>query len=522
MPILSRLCLGTGFLVTGFLLATMAAARADTVLRVRLNADIRSTDPGINRDANTDGVVLHMVEGLVAFREDTSVGPLLADKIDVSEDGKAYSFTLRDRLKFHNGAPVTAEDVVWTWNRYLDPAQQWRCLPDFDGHGFAKIMSVEAKDARTVVFTLDKPSALFLATMARADCGGSGILHRDSVGADGKWKEPIGTGPFKMGEWRRGQFVELIKFDGYQSRGGARDGNTGGKEALVDKVRFLVVPDGSAAKAALLAGSLDVVADMPNSEVADLKDNPAVRMVISPTMSLNTILFQTKDPLLSDVRIRKAIALSIDTNQIAEVVSQGISKGNNSAIPSSSPFYKGVQSSGYKHDIEAAKKLLQEAGYKNQPIRLITNKRYDTMFDSAVLVQEMARQAGIRIELDVLDWATELDRYGKGDYQMMSFSYSARLDPSLNFDMFTGPKATQPRKVWDNREADALLRQSMDTADAAKRQTIFDQLHQLLLADVPMINLYNGGEVSTVRRNVEGFKGWATQTPRLWSVKLAS
>jgi len=89
-----------------------------------------------------------MVEGLVAFREDATVGPLLADKVDVSADGTVYTFTLRDGIRFHNGAPMTAEDVVWAWQRYLDPASKWRCLPELSG-GVAKILDVSAKDART-------------------------------------------------------------------------------------------------------------------------------------------------------------------------------------------------------------------------------------------------------------------------------------------------------------------------------------------------------------------------------------
>ena len=113
--------------------AMLAGAAEAQTLRARLNSDIRSTDPGTNRDGPTDGVVQHMVEGLVAFREDTSVGPLLAERYDVSDDGKTYTFTLRPGVRFHNGAPLTADDVVWSWQRYLDAATQWRCRPEFAG-----------------------------------------------------------------------------------------------------------------------------------------------------------------------------------------------------------------------------------------------------------------------------------------------------------------------------------------------------------------------------------------------------
>ena len=130
-------------------------------------------------------------------------------------------------------------------------------------------------------------------------------------------------------------------------------------------------------------------------------------------------------------------------------------------MPIGSPFYSAVQAQGYTQNIAQAKKLLAEAGYKGQPIKMIANKRYSSVFDAAVLVQAMAQAVGINIEIEVLDWAAQLDRYNKGDYQAMAFTYSARLDPSLSYEMLTGPKATQPRKVWDNPEAQELLRESM-------------------------------------------------------------
>ena len=151
---------------------------------------------------------------------------------------------------------------------------------------------------------------------------------------------------------------------------------------------------------------------------------------------------------------------------------------------------------------------------------MIANKRYSFVFDSAVLVQAMAQAVGLRIEIEVLDWATQLDRYSKGDYQAMAFVYSARLDPSLSFEMLTGPKATQPRKVWDNPEAQEMLRQSMLTTDTAKRQALFDEMHRRFIADVPMIVLFNGSELAAHRSSVKGYAGWLYPQPRFWGVSL--
>ena len=496
------------------------AAQSPGTVRIAINADIRTNDPGVNRDGNTDGVMMHVLEGLVGLTEKGDVAPLLAAKVEVSGDGKVYTFTLRDGLTFHNGQPVTSADVAWTWKRYLDPNTKWRCQSEFAGKGLTRIEAVEAPDPKTVVFRIDKPTALFLSVTARPDCGGSGFVHRDSVDAEGKWKGPIATGPFKFGEWKRGQYIELERFADYKSLPGARDGYVGGKKVEVERARFIVIPDPSAAKAALLAGSIDIVTDVSADDLAELKRRGDITLDAAPTMSVSAILMQTKDPVLQDVRVRRAIAHAIDTAEIAKAITQGTAKPNQSIMPIPSSYYGPVQEKRIAYDPALAKKLLAEAGYKGQPIKLLANKRYGPMFDAAVLAQAMMQQVGIAVEIEVLEWATQLDLYLKGSYQMMSFSYSARLDPALNYEMMSGPKATQPRKIWDNPEALKLLGESMVVADRARRQALFDQLHERFLADVPMLVLYNGVDISASGKRVRGYKGWAAGQPRLWGVTL--
>ena len=498
------------------------AAGAGQTLRIQINSDIRTTDPGGNRDDNTDNVLLHVGEGLVALREDTSVGPMLASKVDTSADGLTYTFTLRDGVKFQNGATLVADDVVWNWQRYLKPTSGWRCLPEFDGKGMTKVLSVEAPNPKTVVFRLERPSALFLTMMARPDCGSAAIVHRSSVNADGTWKGPVGTGPYKLKEWKRGQYVELTRFDGYTSRAEPRDGLTGGKKAEVENLRFVVIPDSAAAKAALYSGGIDAFVSPSPSDVIEMRKRTDVLVDTTPVMTMVALLLQTNDPVLKDVRVRRALALSLDTPEIARTVTEGLSAVNNSVVPSSSPYYDAAQAGGFKRDLAAAKKLLAEAGYRGQPIRMIANKRYEALYSAAVLVQAMASEAGINVELEVLDWATQLDRYTKGQYQSMAFIYSARIDPSLNYEMVSGDKAAQPRKVWDSPYAQTRLTESMVSRDKARRQVLFDEMHKQMLQDVPMIVLFNASDATAMRKSVVGFKGWAPAKPRFWNVRLAA
>ena len=490
------------------------------VLRLRINADIRSTDPGVNRDANTDALTAHLVEGLVAFREDTSVGLLLAQSVAMSADGTAYTFTLRPGLKFSNGAPLSSDDVLFAWHRYMRPETGWRCLSEFDGRGQSKVVKVDAPDPRTVVFVLDKPSALFLVTLARPDCGGTGIYHRSSLAADGSWRAPVGTGPFRLGEWKRNQSIELLRNEHYAALPGGMDGYTGNKAASVDKVRFMVIPDPSAAKGALISGGVDLISDVDDEDVAEYRKRGDLKLATAPSMDLNGVVMQTRDPLLKDARIRRAIALALDIPQMVDAITDGVSPASRSAIPPASPWYGPAQKAMSARDVPAARRLLAEAGYRGQTIHMLTTKRYPNLFTTAVLTQAMAAEAGLRVELEVLDWATLLEHYSRGTFQMMSYSYSSRLDPSLSYEMFTGDKAREPRKMWEDPEALRLLVQSMNETDRAKRQALFDRLDARLREDVPVIWTYSKVRTSAAQNWVVGFKGWPLGTPRAWGISL--
>jgi peptide/nickel transport system substrate-binding protein len=496
-------------------------AQAETLLRVAMNSDIRGTNPGVNRDSNTDTVIQHIVEGLVAHREDGSVGPLLASAVDVSKDGLVYTFRLRTDVKFHNGAPLTAADVVWSWKRYLDPATGWQCASSFDGRGRSRIDDIAAKDAGTVVFRISAPNALFLAEMASIQCGGGAILHRDSLNPDGTWKAPVSTGPFTIREWRRGQYLELAKYPGYSALPGQRDGYTGNKTPLVDAVRFVFIPEESVAKAALQRGDVDVLPYLTRESRADLEKRAGFVVGGHPTNSTTTLLLQTRDPLLKDVRVRRAIAMAIDGPQLVKVVTGDTGPFNQSVVARTSAFYGAAQRQGYKPDIDRARALLKEAGYNGEPIKLVTNKRYADMYNAALVAQAMARRVGLNLEIEVLEWATQLDRYTKGQYQMMSFGYSSRLDPSLAFESMAGPKDKQPRKVWDNPQAQALLEKSFVEADAARRQALFDELHRMMIDDVPLVMLFNSVDEYAHSQRVSGYKSWAAGKERLWGVQLA-
>jgi peptide/nickel transport system substrate-binding protein len=154
-------------------------------------------------------------------------------------------------------------------------------------------------------------------------------------------------------------------------------------------------------------------------------------------------------------------------------------------------------------DLGKARQLLKASGYDGRAIKIITSRRDPQMFDTAVVIQAMAAQAGIRLQIDTLDWPAHLARYTTGDYQMMVESFSARLDPTLSFGLFIGDKHREPR-----------------TADPTLRQSIFDQLSRDFLEEVPAVVLFNSARLSVVRAVVTGHQNWMSAQPRLWGVGL--
>jgi peptide/nickel transport system substrate-binding protein len=497
--------------------ASLAEERHPTDLLVlALNADITSSNPGIDRDSNSDTVLHHVIEGLVAHREDLSVAPMLAESWEISDDGKTYSFKLRDGLTFHNGQKVTSEDVKWSFQRYIDPANAWQCTYRYDGSYGPNVDAIETPDPLTVVFHLSRADGMFLTNLASVQCLAA-VLHKDSLNADGSWNKPIGTGPYMFDDWQRERHIDLVRFPDYQSLPGERDGLAGAKIAHAERVRFLVVPDASSRKSALYAGQLDVITGLPPTDIEEAKGR-GIQVEVAPSMAWEMLLFQTADPLLSNVKLRQAIAHAIDIGQVTEGTTFGLGKPNPSAVASMSPYHTAVHDAWPAYDLEKAKALLAEAGYDGQVIKIQANQKYDEMYTSAVTIQALLAASGIQAEIEVLDWATHLDNFSSGKFQLSSFGYSARLDPALMYETFVCPKSIDPSCMWEDPKAFELLTESMLDLDPAKRQAIFDEMHGMMAEQVPLIGLYNDPLISAAAANVHGFKDWPAAKSRLWGV----
>lgn len=499
-----------------------SAATSDKTVRVAINTDIRSTNPGVNRDANTDAVIHHIVESLVAYGTDLMPKPLLAETIDIRDGGRVYKFTLKKDVVFHNGKPLTSAVVLWNWRRFLDPATKWQCRrwysEDNDDPSTSVIVDIRAPDPMTIEFELAEPNTLFLDQLANVQCP-SAIVHPNSVNDQGEWLDPIGTGPFELAEWRRGEFVELKRFDAYHAQYGAIDGFAGAKPVYADTLRFLVSPDHASTKAALQGGGVDIYPGVPMNSLAELKSEPDIVLVETPVLGWTEMLVQTNDELLSDVRIRKAIAHAIDREQVVGFNTYGHASVNSSAVPVADPRHTEVHDRWYEPSRDKAVALLKEAGYSGQIVEIQTNRKYSNMYDNAVVIQAMLQAVGVNARLKVLDWATQLANYYAGEFQLSAFSFSALANPTLRYIKLIGPKDLRQTYQWDSPAAASLLAELLGATSAEQQSAGLDALHLKMMAEVPIIGLYNAHMVTALRDNVEGYEPWSMSTPLFWGVR---
>ncbi|EKF18317.1 ABC transporter substrate-binding protein [Nitratireductor pacificus] len=507
------------YLATAAGLAMLVAPAGAQQVTLAMPGDIRSIDFGVNRDGNTDNVLHHVVEALVAYRDDLSVGPQLAESWDVSEDRRSYTFTVRKGAVFHNGQPVTAADVKWSWERLLADETGFLCQKWFKGGSLGiDIQTIEALDERRVRFTLAEPNGLFLVRMAHKVCL-TGIIHPDSVGPDGKLAQLIATGPFTMGRHEAGQFVELNRFTDYVPLDAPKDGYAGSRETFLDSVRFMVIADTAAAKTALLAGDIDILPRLDPNAIAEIEAAEGLGVKTVATPEWQVALIQNTDPLLKDRRIRQAISHAIDIKGLTAGATNGLGQPNPSAIAGASAFFGPFFQEGLGYDPEKAKALLGEAGYDGRAIKLITNGTYPFDNISAIAIQSMLQQVGITTELVVMDWASQYAAYKEGKFQMMVMGFSARTDPTLMFDVVVDSKENRANAIADDPELIETVKKSGVSGDEAERALEFKKAHQLMVQDASVIGLFNPARSVGVNDRVEGYEEWPLESPRLWGVR---
>lgn len=217
-----------------------------------------------------------------------------------------------------------------------------------------------------------------------------------------------------------------------------------------------------------------------------------MQLIVARNNGKNLFYIQTRDKVLSNPGVRRAMAMALDLDQLVAAASNGTGEANGSMVSQDSVYFSETQKKRLPYDIEAAKKELADAGYNGEPISIIANKRGNVpSFPAAVMAQAMMQQAGLNVQIEVLDYATQVDRRRSGNYQVISQSVAPRLDPALMYSFYVGDKDENASLMWDDPKAIELMNAAYAEADQVKRQKIFDEFHELMLKEMPGIFLYD-------------------------------
>lgn len=456
-----------------------------------LSGEPANLDPHIQAGTPARTVRLLVYRGLYNYGKDGQLSPELAESYEVSDDGLTYTFHLRD-AKFHNGDPVTAEDVKYSLERILD---------EKTGASFYDQLSVidrvEALDEKTVQVTLKNPMAPFIHYLALPE---SAIVSKKwAQEHDGNLSQyPMGAGPYTFVEWKKGQEIILKKFDDFYKPGLPKTPN----------IRFFFYADENARVNALRSGDVDLIEYVPWKDAATIESDPNLQL-LSTTGTFMGLVFNTNFEPFSDPRVRQAVAYTIDRQAVIDTAFNG--RGYpmyGTPIPEISIAYDPKYANYFTEDVEKAKALLAEAGYPDGfTARLLATSQYGFHEQTAVVVKAELEKIGINLELDLPDWATRIEKNLAGDYDMLVIGTGPDIaDPDAIADYYqSGGIRLNNAPGWSNARVDELLQMGRMELDDAKRKEIYGELQQIVLDESPLVFLMWREQSYAAKKGLSGF-----------------
>ena len=391
-------------LIFGGVLSSEAVAQKPVsggTLTIALSAEPPGLDPTTSPAATIKRVVhYNLLESLLKVDRNGKVVSSLAKSYSISKDGREYTFNLHPGIKFHDGKPCTAQDVKFSLERILDPKTAAPYRMYYEG-----IESIQVVDAQTVKFKTKKYDSNFLFNLARGDAV---IVPRDAV--DKLKSAPVGTGPFKLAEWRRGDSVVMVRNPDYYRKG----------IPYLDKVIFKFIPDPSAQLAALRAGDVDVIAyDLSPENVPALEKDPRFKVLKGHTTTDVILAMNNSRKPFQDPKVRQAITQAIDRKAVIQGAVSGYGTPIGSHMDPTNPYYADL-SGLHPYNPEKARQLLAEAGYPNGfEAVLKLPEPYAYARRSGEVIADQLSRVGIKLTLEVIQMGQWVDRVFKNaDYDL--------------------------------------------------------------------------------------------------------
>ena len=453
------------------------------------------------------------------------IQPQMVGKWSVSKDNKTWTFQLRDGLEFHDGKPVTSEDVVASLKR-------WASRDTFGGQLAKAIDKYETPDAKTFVIQLKEPFGLVTEALGKPSSNVPFIMPKRVADTSGdvQIKETIGSGPyiFKADEFRPGEKAVFLKNTKYKPRAEAPSGTAGGKNVYVDRVEWLFIRDAQTQLNALLNGEADILEQPAFEQYATLRSNPNVELVDAQPAGNQFILrFNFLHAPFNNEKIRRAAMLALGQEAFlrTQVGTPGLTRYCKSMFPCGTPYesantgeYTGIASP------EKAKALLAEAGYKGEPVVLMRPSDNGTIGKLPLVAKQQLEQAGFKVDLQNMDWQTLVARRAKKDAPsaggwsifMTSWTASDILNP-LTMAMMnaTGDKG------WfgwqDDPKLEAIKKQFVAATTDAEKKRLAEAAQLQAFQTVTHVPVGQYNQPAAVRKGVSGLVPAGAQV--YWNIR---
>ena len=477
-------------------------------------------DPAMVQDSTSAEYVVHLFSGLVSLDAEAEIIPDLATHWDITGGGTVYVFHLDAEARFSDGRSITADDVAFSIERALSPALgspvATSYLDDIVGalayaSGEAPtVEGLEVIDDHTVRITIDAPKAYFLAKLTYPT---SYAVDRSQVTEDGSWMlEPVCSGPFALQEIDRDHLVL------------ERNPHYVGRSVNLDTATYVF---GAGDPMTMYeTGELDIVAVSPYEieRVLDPRNPLHSQLHTAPAASVRYLGFNTDEPPFDDPAVRRAFAMAIDKERLADLVFRGTALAADGilppALPDHDPSFEGIA-----YDPEEARAVLATSRYADKMPELVLSTAGTSAHlgsDARAVLAMLEENLGLEVTVEQLEWADFLEDLNRGRFQMALSGWIADYPDSQNFlDLLFHSASPQNRSGYANADVDALLESARAKLDPERRTELYRQAERMIINDAPWIPLTHAVSYTLAKPHVRGHISSSTMYPWLCDIYLA-
>ncbi len=467
-----------------------------------IGSDPTSVNPLYANDRGSLTISNVLFDALYHVKSGEVVYDGLAESMTPSEDFLTYTLKLKEGAKWHDGKPVVAEDLVFTYDSILDDKQNAK------GQNVLKsdsgVVKYKAVDEKTVEYKLPKVDMTFVEGIAGISPIPKHIYEGEQdLAKSSKNAQPIGSGPFKFKEHKTGELYQVEKFDDYY-----------GDVAKLDGIAYKVIPDTNALLVALENGEISVAYIKPK-DAGKYEKNDNFTVVSFAEGMVDNIFFRVSSENMKDVKVRQAISYAIDKEKLI----QGTYLSKDYADPAYSPFSNNTgfftdDVEKYEYDVEKAKNLLKEAGKENLNLKLMYTSGSPDQEKECLLIQEMLKEVGINVELLPMERATFIEKlldHENHDFDMASNGYVMGDNPDSYSAIFKSD-SSENFSNYNNPKVDELFEQAKRETDEKKRADLYKEIQQTLVNDAVEYPIANVKSILSVRKEFTNLED-ATPAP---------